>query len=553
MRSALMAQAPISVRALAMNTPASAPITIFALTPPQILLKTDPIIHPTAHVGLSIVNHYKDPLGVAVLFGPWLGQALYETVELYVNGNPNPVASEIVMNASAAVLLRLPSGLLLEDVNSLQCKVERPSGNGDTSPELLVLYFVHAPGGDDPVAGGGHPALAISVSPTSVDAAQAALGVTLVLDWPHKHLYDVVTVDCGGVLITHRIEPTPTDPNPDLTKPVVLTLTTQHFAKDPNNPQFPIKYNVISQTGNYSGTTQLGQFNGQDHWSVPCLIDTHLDCVELAMAILQEIFGENGDDPSQVDLNKLNGGPLWALIHLIETIWQAGDEIHLTFTAVDGNGTVLATYEVTLTIQQVPGQMSLDIPNAEVIADSVVRVKYEQIRGGKVIGVSRVAEAKVVGAVPVEEDFEKIPLQSVPVGESIDTPAMKITWVAGGNANAPLLSIVPPGHNHPVPINGKSLNSPFTFKKLDFDFKFEYSGVVFCYAAVQQLTNVVSFYDKNGGLLGRKSLQPNPPFEISKFEFFTPGIRKMEITSSDDDFIYFDEFKFSRGGRGVVE
>ncbi|MGV8889107.1 MAG: Ig-like domain-containing protein [Pseudomonas sp.] len=276
-----------------MNTIASAPISTFAFTPPQILLKTDPITHPVAQVGLSIVNHYKDPLGVLIVFGPWLGQALLETVELYVNGSPKPIASEIVMDASAPVLLRLPPGLLLEGVNSMHCSIERPSGNGDTSPQLMVLYGIYAPGGDDPIPGGGHPALTISASPTSVDAAQAEAGVTLTLDYSDKHLYDLLTVDCGGVLLTHRIEPTPTDPNPDLTKPIVITLTTARFVNDPNNPQFPIKYNVVSQTGNFSGTTQLGQFNAQDHWSVPFLIDVHLDRLTLPAPTVKGQTGNN--------------------------------------------------------------------------------------------------------------------------------------------------------------------------------------------------------------------------------------------------------------------
>ncbi|WP_129974314.1 MULTISPECIES: hypothetical protein [unclassified Pseudomonas] len=397
----------IAPRADAMNATTSPPIAIFALTPPQVLLKTDPVIG--AHIGVSIVNHYKDPLGMAVLFGPWQGQDLYETVHLHLNNNPKPISSEIVFSISDPVLLRLPAGLLLEDINSLHCTVERLSGNGDTSPSLTVLYDAFAPGGDEQVPGGGHSALAINATPTSVDASQAAQGVLLTLDYPHKHLYDLITVDSGGVETKHRIEPTPTNPNPDLTQPITLTLTTPHFAKDPNNPQFPIKYNVISQTNNYSGTTQLGQFNAQDHWSIPCLIDVHLDWAELLEAILQEILGENGDDPKEVDLGKMNGGPLWALIHLINTIWQAGDECDLTFEALV-NGVVTATHQVKVPVIQVPGQLSVDIPNAKVIPGSTVQVTFKQTRGGKIVGVSKTAEARVVGAGLPELEMDVSPV-----------------------------------------------------------------------------------------------------------------------------------------------
>lgn len=378
-----------------MNNPASASIGIFALTPPFIPLQTSPITHPTADVGLSIVNYYQDPLGLVVLFGPWLGQVKYEVVDLLLNGSPTPVDSEIVMDDTKAVELRLPLGLLTDGVNTFQCRVKRQSGNED-SAELKVLYSVNAPAGEDPVAGVGHSRLSIDVNPKSVGPGEVAKGVILEMDYPHKRLYDTLTIDCGGQIIKHQIVPTPQDPNPE-TKPVVLTLFANDFANDPNNPQFPIRYNVVSQVGNLSGTSPQGQFTPHDHWSELCLIDVHLDRNELEMAILREILSENNDNPSIVDLGKLNGGPLWALIHLIASVWQPGDEIHLTFTAVDGNGTVVATYEVTLTIGPVPGQMSVDIPNVKIIADSKVHVVYEQIRGGKVIGVSNVAEAQVEG------------------------------------------------------------------------------------------------------------------------------------------------------------
>lgn len=394
-----------------MNNPASASIGIFALTPPFIPLQTSPITHPTADVGLSIVNYYQDPLGLVVLFGPWLGQVKYEVVDLLLNGSPTPVDSEIVMDDTKAVELRLPLGLLTDGVNTFQCRVKRQSGNED-SAVLKVLYSVNAPAGEDPVAGVGHSRLSIDVNPKSVGPGEVAKGVILEMDYPHKRLYDTLTIDCGGQIIKHQIVPTPQDPNPE-TKPVVLTLFANDFANDPNNPQFPIRYNVVSQVGNLSGTSPQGQFTPHDHWSELYLIDVHLDRNELEMAILREILSENNDNPSIVDLGKLNGGPLWALIHLIASVWQPGDEIHLTFTAVDGNGTVVATYEVTLTIGPVPGQMSVDIPNVKIIADSKVHVVYEQIRGGKVIGVSNVAEAQVVGtALPeLEMDTSSVFLQ----------------------------------------------------------------------------------------------------------------------------------------------
>jgi len=402
-----------------MNNPAATPITILALTPPFIPLQTLPITHPTAHVGLSIGNYYKDPLGLVVLFGPWQGQALYEVVDLLLNGAPTPVASEIVMDDSKAVVLRLPLGLLTDGPNTLKCTVKRQSGNED-SVDLIVLYSVNAPAGEDFDTGAGHSRLSIDVTPKSIGPGEAAHGVTLEMNYPHKRLYDTLTVDCGGQTIKHQIVPTTQDPNPE-TKSVVLTLFAAEFAKDPNNPQFPIRYSVVSQEGNFSGTSPVGQFTPHDHWSQLCLIDVHLDRVELEMPILQEVLGDNNDDPAIIDLAKLNGGPLWALIHLIQAIWQAGDQIHLAFTA-EINGSVVATDEATLPITHVPGQFAWDIPNNKVTAGSTVKVHYEQFRGDKVIGTSKVATAQVIGqsAPNVEVTFTNAPYTVAPKGRVTD-------------------------------------------------------------------------------------------------------------------------------------
>jgi YVTN family beta-propeller protein len=154
---------------------------------------------------------------------------------------------------------------------------------------------------------------------------------------------------------------------------------------------------------------------------VPCLIDVHLDRKELEMPILREIPTENNDDPAIVDLDKLKGGPLWALVHLIDAIWDVGDEIHLMFTALV-NGSPVASHEATLPITQVPGQFAWDIPNDKVIADSIVRVSYELRRAGKVIGASKAAKAQVIGqsAPDVEVTFTNAPFAVAPKGRVKD-------------------------------------------------------------------------------------------------------------------------------------
>ncbi|MFP0197554.1 Ig-like domain-containing protein [Pseudomonas sp. PHC1] len=131
---------------------------------------------------------------------------------------------------------------------------------------------------------------------------------------------------------------------------------------------------------------------------------------ESEVPILVEVLGDNNDDPTTVDLDKMKGGPLWALVHLVPSIWQGGDRIHLTFEAWL-NGAMVATHDETLPIGHVPGQFSWPIPNVKVVANSQVKVKFEHIRAGNVIGVSKTAEAQVVGVSAPELVFDTSPVE----------------------------------------------------------------------------------------------------------------------------------------------
>ncbi|WP_423205597.1 YncE family protein [Pseudomonas kribbensis] len=380
-----------------MNNPASrgGPIVALALTPPYIPSQTYPIIHPVAQVGLSRLNYYADSKGLLVLFGPYLDQEPDETGRIYLNGLPVPTPAQTTVDKTSPLRFLVPSGMLSDGINNLKVRLQRQSGNEDSS-ELSVLHSLVAPAGNDPDPTPGNSLLNIDVTPKSIGPAEAAAGVKLTMSYLGMALYDLLTINYGGKTLTHQIVPTAQDPNPE-TKPVVLTFNTADFAHAPNNPQFIFKYNVISQIDDFSGTSSNGVFNPQEFWSKDCVVDLHLDWVELHEAILQEILGDNGDDPAIVDLGKMNGGPLWALIHLINTIWQVEDECDLTFEALV-NGVVTATHQVKVPVSQVPGQLSVDIPNAKVIPDSTVRVTYTQIREGKVIGVSKEAKAQVIGS-----------------------------------------------------------------------------------------------------------------------------------------------------------
>lgn len=411
-----------------MNNPASSAgaIAALALTLPYIPRQTYPIIHPVAQVGLSRLNYYADPQGLLVTLGPYLGQVPNETGRLYLNRFPQPLSTDTTKDSTTPLAFRLPVGMLSKGVNTLKVSVQDQAGNVD-SAELAVLYYLVDPAGNDTDPTPGNSLLGIDVTPKSIGPAEAAKGVKVTLDYPGKQPYDTLTIDVGGKTIPHQIVPTAQDPNPE-TRPIVLTLYAADFAHDRNNPQFVIKYSVTNQVGDYSGVSLTGAFNPQKFWSKDHVVDVHLDRAELEMPILQEILGDNGDDPTIVDLDKMKGGPLWALIHLIPSIWQAGDQIHLMFEALVG-GAVVASHELTLPIRQVPSQLSLDIPNFKVVANSQLRVKYEQLSAGNVIAVSMEALAQVVGqGLPDIEDFESTPSQgATEVGQSVSTSKIKIT------------------------------------------------------------------------------------------------------------------------------
>lgn len=462
--------------------------------------------------------------GLECLVDPWTElqlrswiMAADDRVDLYCNGDLVPGAGQIVKPGEEQLRQRLylPHGYLTHGVNRLHYVVSRVGGNSETSRDLLVLYHLRTAENLDLVI----PADVLS---DGVSAERAAQGVEFGFTYANRRNHDRIEFLLGDTRVRFDVV--------DGTAPITHTLFTDTFQKAGDNPSAVAEFFVVDQLGNRVKSPEKR-------------LDIHLDRVQLEQPILREILTENNDDPAIVDLTKLNGKPLWALVHLIDAIWDVGDDIHLTFTALV-NGSVVATHEATLPLTQVPGQFSWDIPNGKVIADSIVKVSYEQIRGGKVIGVSKVAEAQVEGKfLPVlTENFENISIQSVGVGESIDTSAMKITFVDGPSHYR--MSVDIPNYNYPSPISGKVLNSPHTFRKLGFDFNFVYSGVRFYYAAVQKLTNTVCFYDENGSPLGSKPLTPNPAFQPLLFEFSAVGIKRMEIISNSDDLIHFDEFGF---------
>ncbi|MHC8331888.1 hypothetical protein [Pseudomonas sp. LB3P25] len=335
-----------------------------------------------AHGGIPRSLYDGQPQGLECLVDPWTElqlrfwtMAVDDRVDLYVNDDPTPVTGKTVAPGEEQLRIRLyvPHGRLRNSVNRLHYKVIRPGGNNEDSRDLNVLYYLRSPG--EPAPQGLDLVIPPDVIKDGVSAARAAQGVEFGFTYSNRRAYDRIRFQLGDESVDWEIT--------DASVPVIKTLFTDTFQTVGDNPNLLLDFVVFDQLGNFnrSPTKQ---------------IDVHLGRTNLLAAILREIPTENNDDPNTVDLAKLDGNPLSALIHLVETIWKVGDSIKLVFTA-ELNGGVVATHEETSPITQVPSQFLWSVPNSKVIANSTVKVVYQLARGGAVIATSAPATAQVIG------------------------------------------------------------------------------------------------------------------------------------------------------------
>lgn len=320
--------------------------------------------------------------GLECLVDPWKElqlrswtMAADDRVDLYVNDDLTPVTGKTVAPGEEQLRVRLyvPHGRLRNGVNRLHYKVTRVGGNSEDSRDLNVLYYRRSPG--EPAPEGLDLVIPSDVLEEGVSAQRAAQGVEFGFTYSNGRAYDRVRFQIGDETVEWEIT--------DAAVPVTKTLFTDTFQQVGDNPNLLLDFVVFDQLGNFSRSSTKP-------------IDVHLGRTNLLAAILREIPRENNDDPNTVDLAKLNGDPLSALIHLVETIWKVGDSIKLVFTA-ELNGSVVATHEETSSVTQVPTQFVWSIPNNKIIANSTVKVVYEQVRGGAVIATSTPASAQVIG------------------------------------------------------------------------------------------------------------------------------------------------------------
>lgn len=352
-------------------------IEAFALTRPKApeMITLDPS-DVEAHGGASIKDTETKPF--QVIMGSYLQQAKGDVIRLYLNDEF--IDDETVIDEQATTSIFVRPGMFQKGLNRLKFHIERTSGNNEFTPELILLHRTSSPGGTP-------PALTLSVSHNSIGPGDAN-NVSVTVTYKNTQWYDRIFVDCNGARVQHQLLPDSTTPLPAAPKNVVIPIPRAALEQGGNDQNFEFKFRVVDYLTNPSGPPT---------WSDSVSVDVHLDRLSLPMAVLREILSDNNDDPATVDLEKMNGGPLWAQVHLAETVWKSGDSIHLTFTA-ERAGAVVGTYEQTFENREPGTNLTWEIPNAKVIADSTVKVVYELIRNGNVIATSDAAVAAVTGA-----------------------------------------------------------------------------------------------------------------------------------------------------------
>jgi len=328
---------------------------------------------------------YDDQLkGLECLVDPWveLNQAVAgdDRVDLFINNGVTPVDGKTISPGEENLRVRLyvPKGRLRDGVNEIYYRVTRASGNGsEDSRKLRVLYHLWAPGEpapdairlltpDDVVANGVSPEL-------------AERGVNFGLEYDNRRPYDLISLTLGSRGLVER-ELTPEEGDSDL--PPVQTLFTNTFKQNPDNPRTPVFFSV---------TDQLGNFN----LSATQYIDVHVNLVMLMPPDLSENPDDSSDDPSTIDLSKVKDF-LYVLVHVFSPLWADGDTIQASYICTPKTG-LAVTHSVEASVGRLPFNHKLQVPVAKVLPEGKVSVTFKQVRGGKVIGDSKVAEAQVVG------------------------------------------------------------------------------------------------------------------------------------------------------------
>ncbi|WP_426234282.1 Ig-like domain-containing protein [Pseudomonas sp. TWP3-2] len=366
-----------------------------------VLYPPDPVDSNKSVVGADCgiaINYYDlTPMGAKVRVDPYDGQAPLDTVSLNLNGELN-IASTQTQSTDDAVILYIPKNKLLSGadiINELTYTVTRGSQNQGTSePPLRVLYYGIRPGKENRVPGGpGHSELKLifpqDVLDYGIDADRAEQGVHVCFEYTYCGAFNTIRLNCNGHDVFRKVtaDEAPLTPTAAPLR-ICLTLTKADLEQVKDDPQAVFNYTVDDQVG-----------NGPDPdcpWSGRVLVTVDMQGVRLLAPDITEDPDDPNDAPETIDKNKLGAKDLTIQVHVLSPPWAVNDVIRVKYVAAPNSGGAPVEHEVEAPVVRIPFVQKLMIPNGKVIADSVVRVSYEQVREDTVIARSRVASARVI-------------------------------------------------------------------------------------------------------------------------------------------------------------
>ncbi|SFH27688.1 Ig-like domain-containing protein [Pseudomonas sp. NFACC45] len=337
----------------------------------------------------------------------WTMQA-DDRVDLYVNDESTPVAGATIIKGEENDRIRLyvPHGRLIQGVNRLHYKVTRPSGGGEDSEDLNVLYHLRAPG--EPAPEGLDLVIPPDVISDGISGERAAQGVAFGFDYSYRRPFDHIRFLLGDTTDEWEIA--------DASVPEVKTYFTNFFQQAGDNPNTLVEFVVLDQLGNSNRSSIK-------------YLDIHLGRGQLPKPIPREVLSEANDDPSVIDLEKLGANPLSLIILTDDPVFWPGDTITATYlTKVtdqpDDSFPVTGNVEVDELGQKTP--CVVKVPNDKVIPDSTVLVSYILSRNGTNVGESKTATATVTGAsddhLPIDQSLMELNGVEVFLAEHITDP-----------------------------------------------------------------------------------------------------------------------------------
>lgn len=427
----------------------NAPVKFAGATPGVIVMPAPPAGVPVEGLPQSsfkvVVKRDGSREGaVQAVVDPPLGGG-YLNIALYVKG-PRDTQPQLIERKPVApadqnnpVIFNVYQSLLNDGVHAFTYEVEDTSGNSGPSTESWALYHRDLPGGNDVPGTGDHPHLDISLppelgNPPQIGKDEVDKGVRLTLRYPFMNAYDVITLELNRERFTFTVQPG------EEGKPYVIVITRAMFELAASHPEFAISYTVVSQVNNPTDKRR---------WSRAIKANVDTERVTLTAPDLSENPDDPSDDPSTIDLGKVKDF-LYVLVHVFSPLWMAGDIVRVSYACTPETGSVVR-HSAEGTVNRLPFIQKLPVPVAKILLDSQVSVTYEQIRGGKVIGVSKVAEAQVIG----EGAIKLNPPTLVGTARSLDPfelATLRVEYLdARAGDKAQLIEINPPTGAMPFP------------------------------------------------------------------------------------------------------